>query len=75
MQAPISQNTTLPIQNVNCPHCKANMTTVVKREAGIMFYITGILIIPLFLDNFKDWVHYCPKCKQCLHEYHRVNGL
>eukprot|EP01012_Entosiphon_sulcatum_P026776 TRINITY_DN32274_c0_g1_i1.p1 TRINITY_DN32274_c0_g1~~TRINITY_DN32274_c0_g1_i1.p1 ORF type:complete len:151 (+),score=5.53 TRINITY_DN32274_c0_g1_i1:133-585(+) len=59
-------------QIVTCPHCRATVTTTVRKESGLFTWlIAGSLcvigcwpccLVPFCMDAAKDTVHVCPQC-------------
>ncbi|XP_063727781.1 lipopolysaccharide-induced tumor necrosis factor-alpha factor homolog [Symsagittifera roscoffensis] len=58
---------------IQCPHCRATVTTSVNYEIGMgTWLIAGVILllgfwcgcclIPLCIDGCKDAVHSCPNC-------------
>ncbi|CAL8283139.1 unnamed protein product [Boreogadus saida] len=61
-----------------CTSCQQEVTTNVTYKAGtyawlmcLLFFCCGLFLccclIPLFLKNFKDAYHTCPRCNRVLH--------
>ena len=61
-------------QPAHCMHCNAPVTTVISHEIGMFPVAIGALIcaagcwlgcclIPCCIEDLKDVVHYCPRCK------------
>ncbi|KAK7168131.1 hypothetical protein R3I94_002244 [Phoxinus phoxinus] len=57
-----------------CPFCRQYVTTEVMTKAGSLTYlvclismvfccVAGCCLIPFFVDNCKDVIHKCPKCR------------
>jgi len=59
-------------QRMQCPCCKKQMITSIRKRNGKLTYIScfgialffpfGCCLIPFCIDEFKDTDHYCPCC-------------
>ncbi|XP_062581068.1 LITAF domain-containing protein-like [Saccostrea cucullata] len=76
----IFRETSVPMQ---CPYCRANITTSTSYETGTLTWIIcGVLIlfglwlgcclIPFCIDGCKDVIHTCPNCNQVVGKYNRM---
>jgi len=65
--------------NMQCPNCRAQVTTATFEEVGVIAWIaSGVMCalglwccmcIPLCMDNLKDVTHKCPSCHAILGRY------
>jgi len=68
---------------MQCPHCRAQITTTTYYEAGTFAWLLcivclvfglwlGCCLIPLMMDGCKDVQHKCPNCHASLGWYRRM---
>merc|ERR1712243_375612 len=65
--------------NMECPNCRAQVTTATYEEVGVFAWIAAgvmcavglwcCMCIPLCMDNLKDVTHKCPSCNAILGRY------
>ena len=64
--------------HITCPRCYAEITTEVKEEMGLAFFLVcfallvcgcgiGILVFPFFSQKTTDHRHSCPLCLKTIH--------
>ncbi|KAL7026627.1 hypothetical protein ACKWTF_005106 [Chironomus riparius] len=61
---------------MNCPSCKADISTEIKNIPTAKTHITAVLLlsfccclIPYFCNTCQSQHHYCPNCKRFLGSY------
>lgn len=75
---PVGPNATHMI----CPNCHAEVETSIRKEPGLIAYITGAVIallggiwgcclIPCCIDSCLDVHHTCPNCENYIGRYRR----
>eukprot|EP00088_Acartia_fossae_P033439 TRINITY_DN34225_c0_g1_i1.p1 TRINITY_DN34225_c0_g1~~TRINITY_DN34225_c0_g1_i1.p1 ORF type:complete len:152 (-),score=17.00 TRINITY_DN34225_c0_g1_i1:28-483(-) len=63
-----------------CPNCRCQILTRVEDDVGVVGWITagflclmgfwlGCACIPLCMDSFKDFTHFCPSCNVVIGRY------